>query len=157
MLTLCVELDFRHILKECVVNKAQDETPSDGSAKCTFVSTGTCVKCGKGVYGADNACQALENLYHTRCFTCVSCGQYSHPPNTMMMLQSICPMLPRLSQIPFVTIKNVLSWPPAGRTLRNKDFYNVNGSVYCKEDYMVRAQVKARLGTGVCTFVILSA
>lgn len=38
MLTLCVELDFRHILKECVVNKAQDETLSDGSAKCMFVS-----------------------------------------------------------------------------------------------------------------------
>lgn len=44
-----------------------------------FSLPGTCVKCNKGVYGANQACQAMGNLYHDSCFTCGACSEYPWP------------------------------------------------------------------------------
>lgn len=36
---------------------------------------GVCHTCGERVQGADQACQAMGNLYHTNCFICCCCGR----------------------------------------------------------------------------------
>ncbi|XP_076470955.1 uncharacterized protein LOC143300870 [Babylonia areolata] len=36
---------------------------------------GQCLLCQEKVTGASEACQAMGNLYHTKCFTCCSCGR----------------------------------------------------------------------------------
>lgn len=36
---------------------------------------GICRTCGEKVTGAGQACQAMGNLYHTKCFICCSCGR----------------------------------------------------------------------------------
>ncbi|XP_038652502.1 LIM domain-containing protein 1 isoform X3 [Scyliorhinus canicula] len=44
-------------------------------AASTPLPSGTCVKCSKAVYGAQQACQAMGNLYHDACFTCSACSR----------------------------------------------------------------------------------
>lgn len=51
----------------------QLEKEMDSQPKADYF--GTCVKCNKAVYGANQACQAMGSLYHDNCFTCSACSR----------------------------------------------------------------------------------
>lgn len=35
---------------------------------------GVCVKCGEKIIGENSGCTAMDQLYHTKCFTCHHCA-----------------------------------------------------------------------------------
>lgn len=71
------------------------------NALCPFVVPGTCIKCAKEVYGANQACQAMGNLYHDSCFTCSACSKCTRrtlehrPPVICKLKKSKCCFLTR--------------------------------------------------------------
>ncbi|XP_033856237.2 LIM domain-containing protein 1 isoform X1 [Acipenser ruthenus] len=62
-------LSAAEIKLEALTKRVEEEM----DAKADYF--GTCVKCNKGVYGANQACQAMGNLYHNVCFTCSACNR----------------------------------------------------------------------------------
>uniref|UniRef100_T1KHG5 Arf-GAP domain-containing protein n=1 Tax=Tetranychus urticae TaxID=32264 RepID=T1KHG5_TETUR len=56
---------------EALMKQIEDEF--EKSLQCEFF--GLCHTCGDKVQGADQACQAMGNLYHTSCFVCCCCGR----------------------------------------------------------------------------------
>ncbi|TTA40560.1 LIM domain-containing protein 1 [Bagarius yarrelli] len=49
------------------------EKEMDAQPKADYF--GSCVKCSKAVFGANQACQAMGSLYHDSCFTCSACSR----------------------------------------------------------------------------------
>lgn len=67
--------------------------PSFNLPECVMPSVvpGTCVKCTKEVYGANQACQAMGNLYHDNCFTCSACSKHTHRPTPLPKFLNFAP------------------------------------------------------------------
>ncbi|KAL8564622.1 hypothetical protein ACOMHN_032178 [Nucella lapillus] len=53
-----------------------DQVPQ-GDYFGTASPSGQCLMCQEKVTGASEACQAMGNLYHTKCFTCCSCAAFA--------------------------------------------------------------------------------
>nr|XP_044615001.1 Wilms tumor protein 1-interacting protein isoform X3 [Equus asinus] len=99
---------------------------------------GICIKCGLGIYGARQACQAMGSLYHTDCFTCDSC-----------VAAGASPLVSGGPGTPFSTL--IL----AGRRLRGKAFYNVGEKVYCQEDFLYSGFQQTADKCSVCGHLIM--
>ncbi|CAL8355039.1 unnamed protein product [Arctogadus glacialis] len=60
---------------EAKADVATQHLEKETEAKSQTDYFGVCVKCNQAVHGANQACQAMGNLYHDRCFCCSACSR----------------------------------------------------------------------------------
>ncbi|XP_055341702.1 LIM domain-containing protein jub-like isoform X2 [Paramacrobiotus metropolitanus] len=65
-----VEQKLANLEEELARQNLRDEDDYDDEEYFGF-----CYLCGERVIGVEQACQAMGNLYHTKCFTCIICGR----------------------------------------------------------------------------------
>ncbi|CAH1981587.1 unnamed protein product [Acanthoscelides obtectus] len=58
-------------LTEMLVRGMRGDAGADDNEEDVY---GTCVKCGEKIIGENSGCTAMDQLYHTKCFTCHQCA-----------------------------------------------------------------------------------
>nr|CAI5837554.1 unnamed protein product [Callosobruchus analis] len=58
-------------LTEMLVRGMRGDAGADYNEEDVY---GTCIKCGEKIIGENSGCTAMDQLYHTKCFTCHQCA-----------------------------------------------------------------------------------
>lgn len=101
-----------------------------------IVFIGHCGKCAEKIVDVAEACQAMDVVYHARCFVCVSCGKQNENDSTVA--QSLAHYSLHL---PCILLENT---PTQTQTTSHSHFVSI--CVY----FVLSAEVARKLGSISC-------